>query len=188
LGPKNRYQQKLVFPTQQEGTNNSACWFPAGFLLVRFPAGSLLVSCWFSAWFPMDFLLACWFIAGFCLASCWFPAGVWLLPWSGQIGKLASSFLDMPSRLKTGVEQLGLPGAGVNLLLLFCCVLFRFFSVQANRLTLCGSMCPWVHMLPRRVQPGQMSVCLAVCCAGAVKLCFSYLLCKSKYLFSTRVS
>ena len=101
-------------------------------------AGFLLVSCWFSAWFPTGFLLACWFIAGFCLASCWFPASVWLLPWSGQIGKLASSFLDMPTWLKTGVAQLGLPGAGVNLLLLLLLLLllmcFRFFLCAGQSL------------------------------------------------------
>jgi hypothetical protein len=90
------------------------------------------------------------------------------------MAKVASSFLDLPAWLKTGVVQLGLPGASLNSFFVSCV----FFCVQADRWTLCESMCRWVHML-RRIQPGHVSICFAVCCTGAVELCDD-LLCKSK--------
>ena len=51
------------------------------------------------------------------------------------MAKVASSFLDLPAWLKTGVVQLGLPGASLIFFEL------RFFCVQADRWALCVNPC-----------------------------------------------
>ena len=102
----------------------------------------------------------------------WAVRGAWLLSRSSQMAKVASSFLDLPAWLKTGGRAIGPPRCK------FYFFQLRFFCVQADRWTLCESMCRWVHML-RRIQPGHVSICFAVCCTGAVELCDD-LLCKSK--------